>query len=192
MTRALAGVLAGCLVFAAAGLAGAGIPSPDLSFVVLDNTAPGSGEGLATCPIGDGPEFQYMTVTAKRANGTAIQGIPSTSFFFTVTGGNVTITAADAETDVNGEIRFGIVGDETIVWPTELEIGCQIYTVVLNDADTLICNTFDYDENDWVNPIDFSIFGLDFGGTNQKSDFDFDGDVDPIDFSLFGLHFGHQ
>ncbi len=83
MARTLAGVLAGLMVLALAGAASAGIPDPDLSTVVL------TAGGLATCPQRDGPVYQYITVTAKRSDASPIQGIPWSSFFFTVTGGDV-------------------------------------------------------------------------------------------------------
>lgn len=187
MSRILAGVLAGCLVLAIAGVAGAGIPDPDQSQVSL------STGGLTTCPQGDGPAYQYVTVTAKRADSSPIQGIPSSSFFFTVTGGDVTMTAVDSETDVNGVIRFSIVGDEAIAYPNTIGISCQIYTVVLNDSDNLTCNTYDYDLNGTVNPIDFGTFAGDFGTVAPRSDFDWSGgNVNPIDFGSFAGHFGHS
>jgi hypothetical protein len=186
MSRILAGVLAGCLVLAMAGVAGAGIPDPDQSSVALDTG------GLSTCPQGDGPAFQYVTVTAKRADSTPIQGIPSSSFFFSVTGGDVTFNAVDSETDTNGEIRFEVVGDEAIGYPTVLAISCQIYTVVLNDSDNLSCITYDYDLDGDVDPVDFGTFAGDFGAVAPRSDFDWSGgNIDPIDFGSFAGHFGH-
>lgn len=186
MSRILAGVLAGCLVLAIAGVAGAGIPDPDASSVAL------STGGLSTCPTGDGPAFQYVTVTALRSDLSPIQGVPSSSFFFSVTGGNVTINAVDSETDVAGQIRFSVVGDEAIAYPNVVTISCQIYTVVLNDSDNLQCNTYDYDLDGDVDPVDFGTFAGDFGAVAPRSDFDWSGgNIDPIDFGSFAGHFGH-
>lgn len=193
MSRILAGVLAGCLVLAVAGVAGAGIPDPDLSNVALSDNGLGAGYGLTTCPDGDGPAFQYVTVTAKRADTTPIEGIPSGSFFFVVTGGEVTISAVDSYTDSNGEIRFEVIGDETIVNPTDLTITAQIYTVVLSDTDYLRCNTYDYDAVGGVTPTDFGVFAADLGNGSydEKSDFDWSGAENPSDFGSFAGHFGH-
>jgi hypothetical protein len=185
MARTLAGVLAGLLVLAAAGAASAGIPDPDLSNVVL------SAGGLTTCPQGDGPAFQYITVTAKRSDTTPIQGISYTSFFFTVTGGDVTITNVGAETDANGQIQFRVVGDESISGNLTIEV--QIYTVVLNDSDTLPCVTVDLAPNGQVVLEDFAIFGADYGTTNARSDFNWSGGVVNLeDFAIFGAHYGHS
>jgi hypothetical protein len=189
MSRTLAGVLAGCLVLAMATVAGAGIPDADASYVTM--TA--GGQGLSTCPAGDGPAYSYITVTALRTDLSPIQGIPSGSFFFTVVGTgseNVSINAFDTETDASGNIRFQAQGDATVVYGS-LAVSVQIYTVVLSDSDTLWCNTFDYDNDGDVDPVDFSSFAGNFGGSNQNSDFDWDGDVDPVDFSTFAGHFGH-
>ena len=190
MSRTLAGVLAGCLVLAMASIAGAGIPSADDSYVTMD----AGGMGLVTCPAGDASSYGYISVTALRADLTPIQGIPSGSFFFTVTGtgsGNVSINAFDSETNASGVCRFEAQGDGTVAYGS-LTVTVQIYTVVVNDSDTLWCNTYDYDDDGDVDPIDFGTFAGDFaGGTAQRSDFDWDGDVDPIDFGSFAGHFGH-
>ena len=53
---------------------------------------------MTTCPAGDGPPLQHITVYAKRADGSPIAGIASPDFHFDVDG-NVTITAVDEETD---------------------------------------------------------------------------------------------
>ena len=189
MSRTLAGVLAGCLVLSMAAVAGAGIPDADASYVTM--TA--GGKGLSTCPLGDGSPYQYITVTALRTDLSPIQGIPSSNFFFTVTGtgsGNVSIDAVDVETDVSGNIRFEANSSGTVPYGS-LTITVQIYTVVLSDSDLLWCNTYDYDDDGDVDPIDFGQFAGDFGGTSERSDFDWDGDVDPIDFGKFAGHFGH-
>ena len=191
MARTLAGVLAGLMVLALAGAASAGIPDPDLSTVVL------TAGGMATCPQGDGPVYQYITVTAKRSDATPIQGIPWSSFFFTVTGGDVTITHVGAETDVNGQIQFTVQGDEAIAYPGPVAIEVQIYTVVLNDSDNLACNTFDVHPlgapNGAVGVQDFVQFGQDYNTVQPRSDFNWSGGVVGIqDFVLFGQHYNHH
>jgi hypothetical protein len=188
MSRVLTGVLAGCLVLALAGVAGAGIPDPDQSSVAL--TAPA---GMCSCPLGDGPAYRYITVTAKRADSSPIEGIGASNFFFTVTGGSVTIDAVDAQTDVNGEIRFEIVADETIVLldPEYLTVECQVYTIVLNDSENLEVNSVDIDESGTVGLSDFAIFSADYGTSAKRSDFDFSGTVGLSDFAIFSAHYGH-
>ena len=188
MSRTLAGVLVGLLVLAFAATAGAGIPDPDLSFVTL-----GPDPGMTSCPSGDGPVYEYITVTAKRSDASPIQGIPSTSFFFTVTGGNITITAFDAETDANGEIRFTAVADETIelLAPSYLVIECQIYTIVLNDTDNLEVNTFDLDGSGDVGLADFSMFSAMYLTANPRGDYNWNGIVDLPDFGYFSAHYLH-
>jgi len=183
-------ILAVVLVFAMAAAAGAGIPDADQSYVTMSN----GGKGLTTCPAGDASPYSYITVGALRADSSPIQGIPSGSFFFTVTGtgsGNVSINAFDTETDVSGECRFQAQGDGTVLYGS-LTIDVQIYTVVVTMQGTLWCNTYDYDDDGDVDPVDFGTFAGDFaGGTAEKSDFDWDGDVDPVDFGSFAGHFGH-
>ena len=187
MARTLVGVLAGLTVLAAVGVANAGIPDPDLSTVVL------SAGGLATCPAGDGPVYRYITVTAKRADATPIQGIPWSSFFFVVGGGDVNITHVDAETDVNGQIRFTVDDDEVIAWSGPVTIEVQIYTVVLNDSDNLRCNTFDLNPDGTVGLQDFVIFSQDYGGVHERTDFNWSGGATGLqDFVLFGQHYGHH
>lgn len=188
MSRMVVGVLVGLLLLGVAGVANAGIPDPDLSSCVL-----GPAAGMATCPAGDGPAYQNITVTAKRSDTTPIEGIPYSSFFFTVTGGDVTITHVDDETDANGEIRFEMVGDETIVLldPDFLTIEVQIYTVVLNDSDDLECNSYDINQDDAVGLADFSAFSQDYGSAEKRSDFNWDGTVGLADFSQFSQHYGH-
>jgi hypothetical protein len=182
-------ILAGVLVLAMAAAAGAGIPDADQSFITMQN----GGKGLNTCPAGDANPYSYITVTALRNDLTPIQGIPSSDFFFTVTGtgsGNVSINAFDSETSASGEIRFQAQGDGTVLYGS-LSVSVQIYTVVLNSTATLWVNTYDFDDNGTVNPVDLVTFASDFGGTNERSDYDWDGDVDPVDLVKFAGHFGH-
>jgi hypothetical protein len=186
MARTLAGVLAGLMVLAAAGAASAGIPDPDLSTVVL------TAGGLATCPAGDAATYQYITVTAKRSDATPIQGIPWSSFFFTVTGGDVTLTHVDTETDVNGQIRFTVQANAAIAYPGPVTVEVQIYTVVLNDSDNLPCNTYDLVLDGTVGLQDFVIFSQDYGLVRPRTDFNWSGGTTGLqDFVLFGQHYGH-
>ncbi len=184
MSRTFAGILVGLLILGAASASMAGIPDPDNSSVT-----PGATAGFATCPAGDGPAYQYLTVTALRADLSPIQGIPSTSFFFTITGGNVTVGEVGTETDANGQIQFTLTGDETIVGDITIEV--QIYTVALNDSDTLSCNSFDINEDGTVGVQDATLFVADYGSAAQRSDFNWDGGVGVQDATLFVAHYGH-
>jgi hypothetical protein len=178
------GVLAGLFVLGIAAGAAAGVPDPDLSTVVL-----GPAAGMATCPAGDGPAFEYLTVTAKRVDDSPIAGIPYTSIFFTATGGDVSILHVGEETDGNGEIAFTVVGNETIIG--DITVEAQIYTVALNDSDTLSCNSFDINEDGTVGVQDATLFVADYGTTAQRSDFNWDGTVGVQDATLFVAHYGH-
>jgi hypothetical protein len=183
-------VLVVSLVLGLVAPASAGIPDADASHVTM--TA--QGKGLSTCPAGDGDDYSYITVTALRSDLTPIQGIPSNSFFFTITGsgsGNVSINAYDSETDASGVIRFQAHGDGVVAYGS-LTIQVQIYTVVLNDSDLLWCNTFDYDGNGTVNPVDFVAFASYYGSSSEMGDFDWDGTVNPVDFVEFASHYGHS
>jgi hypothetical protein len=179
------------LVFAVlacvAGATSAGTPDPDKSFVTLTKTDP---DGMATCPALDALPYQYVRVDARRSDNTPIQGIPYTSFFFTVTGGSVNITNVDAATDVSGQIRFQ-ADDAASLALGSVTVECQIYTVVLNDSDVLGVNTFDINGDGSVGGQDFSLFVSDYGTAAARSDFNWDGSVAGQDFSLFVAHYGH-
>jgi hypothetical protein len=188
MSRTFAAILAGLLILGAASVSMAGIPDPDESDVVM-----GPDAGMCTCPSGDGPAYQYVTVYAERDDSSPIQGIPSTSFFFTVTGGDCTFTGVQAETDANGMIEFEVTGDETIVeYSTGITIEVQIYTVALNQSDTLLCNSVDINESGDVGVQDATLFVADYGTTNTRSDFNWDGTVGVQDATIFVAHYGHN
>jgi len=184
MARAFVSVLAGLIVLGAAGVVSAGVPDPDESMVTV-----GTDGGLVTCPAGDGPAYEYVTVTAKRSDSTPIEGIPYDSIFFTVTGGDVAILHVDAETDENGEIRYTVVGNETIIGSITVE--AQIYTVSLNDSDTIDCNSFDINDDGTVGVQDATLFVADYNSAAQRSDFNWDGQVGVQDATLFVAHYNH-
>jgi hypothetical protein len=191
MSRTFVSVLVLAMVAAAAGVATAGIPDPDASSVTL-----GPDAGMVTCPAGDAPAYEHITVEARRVDLTPIAGIPFDSFFFTVTGGDVTITCTSVppETDAAGQIQFEMVGDETIIaLPPDpaLEVACQIYTVILNSTDTIPVNSFDIDGNGQVGLSDFGIFSSIYLTTDPRGDFDWNGSVGLSDFGLFSAHYLH-
>ncbi|MBD3366760.1 MAG: hypothetical protein GF405_01135 [Candidatus Eisenbacteria bacterium] len=185
MSRVLASILAGCLILAVASAAGAGIPDPDQSSIAA------STGGLTTCPLGDGPAFQYVTVTALRSDSTPIQGIDSSNFFFSATGGSVTITAVDSQTDVNGRIRFEVVSDESITFGNSVTIDCSIYTIALSSSVDVDCNSFDIDGSGSVGLADLAFFAGDYGTSAGRSDFDWNGTVGLADLAFFATHYGH-
>ncbi len=186
------------MVLAIASVACAGIPDPTLSTIALDTQ--GVKAGLMTCYNGDADAYEFILVTAKSADTNPIEGIPYSSFFFTVTGGDCTFTAQTTETDMNGEIQFSVVADESIAHPdgpmvvgVPIEIGVQIYTVVLDGTVFLTCNTVDYDVMGDVDPIDFGKFAADYPVAipyEERSDFNWDNAVDPLDFGRFAAHYG--
>ena len=186
MLRIPACLMLGLVLVATA--ASAGIPDPDFSTVEL-----GPDAVLATCPAGDGPTFEYVTVIAKRADGTPIQGIQAEDIFFTTSGGDVSIYAYDAETDVNGEIRYLAVGNERIYWepPDGVSIECQIYTIVLNDIDYMPANSFDINGDGCVGLTDFAYFASDYLTGAFRSDYDGNGIVGLTDFAYFASHYLH-
>jgi hypothetical protein len=188
MLRTLAVVVAGLTILA--GTAVAGIPDPDYSTVTL-----GPDQNMVSCPGGEGPTYEFVTVNARRADNTPIAEIPSTSFFFTITGGNVTMTCTSVppETDVNGDIQFNMVADETIelLSPSELGVECMIYTIVLNDYDGLQVNTFDLNGNGCVDLADFSMFSSIYLTNNPRGDYNWSGQVDLPDFGMFSAHYLH-
>lgn len=184
MSRTFAGILVGILFLGAASVSMAGIPDADLSDVVLTPDA-----GMCTCPAGDGPAYEYVEITAKRSDGSAISGIPYSSFFFTVTGGDVTFTEQQVETSATGLIQFDVVGDETIIGDITVEV--QIYTVALNQSDTLSCNSVDMNDDDGVGVQDATLFVAAYGTTNAAADFNWDGGVGVQDATIFVAHYGH-
>lgn len=190
MTRSIVGALVGLLVLSFAVGASAGIPDPDNSTVVLTDT---SAPGMTTCSAGDGSVYQYIKVTAKNSLANPIQGIPYSSFFFTVTGYDVTFTHVDAETDANGEIRFTCIGDEGIVQvaPNYLGIDVQIYTVALTNGAQLECNSYDMNEDGTVGLADFGMFSAIYGTNATEGDYNWDGTVGLADFGMFSAHYGH-
>jgi hypothetical protein len=103
----------------------------------------------------------------------------------------------DAETDASGNIRFEVSYTGPIAHGS-ITVTVQIYTVVVNDSDALWFNTFDYDLNGEVNPVDFVEFAADFGPGNydERSDFDWTPgtppEINPIDFVEFAAHWTHS
>ncbi len=185
--KTLSVVVTALLVFAA-NIASADAPDADLSSLML-----GPDLGMTTCPAGDGPVSQYITVTVRTPSASPIGRIPYNCFFFCVTGGDIRITPVDLETNAQGRIRFECFGEESIAAPG-ITLGMQIYTVVLNDTFDLDCKAFDLfeDSNGWLNLQDFIEFSGDYGLEVERRDYDWSGGpVGPQDFILFSAHYGH-
>jgi outer membrane protein assembly factor BamB len=167
----------------------------DQSFVTLTNE---NLPHLITCPAGDAPVYQNLKVTCKDNGGTPLPGISASMFVFTL--GNVdalwygtlscTFTAVDSQTDNNGEIRFTLRGDTSIVG--NISIRATVQTIPLNDIDILTCKSPDYFCDGAVILGDFVVFGQDYGRTRWRSDFTGDGPVGLGDFVVFGQHYGHH
>ena len=203
MSRTLAVVVTAVMVFAVALPAMAGIPDPDNSRVELVTTSPATKDGLATCPIGDGPAYKYIKVIVQDSTPSPIAEVPSASVYFVFTGGECTPTCVSVppETDSNGEILFELVGDERIVGYSNgidstspaLTVECQVYTVVLNDSDLLDCNSLDVNNDLKVGGQDGAYFSTDFGtSNNERCDWNWDNVVGGQDGAYYSTHFGHD
>jgi C1A family cysteine protease len=169
---------------------------PDQSFVTL--TAD-SAAGMTTCPAGDGPAYCYVKVTVRDGAGDPVPGIPSGEFDITVApaggaqyngGFSCTVTAVDAQTDADGEIRFGVTGDTSI--SGDVNVTVVVSGTAINDLDVLPCVTFDIVMDGVIDLLDFIEFADDYGTTAVRSDFDWSGSVDLMDFILFAGHYHHS
>jgi hypothetical protein len=174
---------------------------PDQSFVTL--TAE-EYSGLTTCPHGDGSAgtdvYEYVKVTVKNTSGIPVAGIPASDFLFTVTAPPETyyygwllyvFTEVDSETNANGEIRFTVKSDTSVVGNIIIKV--IVRSVQLTDSDSLACNSYDINVDGAVDLVDFAMFTHDYvqDPTAQRSDFDWDGTVDMIDFAMFTTHYLH-
>jgi len=171
------------------------IPHPSYSFVTLTHT---NMPGLITCPAGDGFAYQYVKVTVKNSVGNPLSGIPADEFSFAISNAEAawygilscTFIPVDAETNANGEIRFTVTSDTSIVG--DIQVRATVMGVLLNDVDLLSCKSMDYDTDGDVDLGDFTVFGQDWGTTAWRSDFTWDGSVNLADFTTFGQHWGHS
>jgi hypothetical protein len=185
MVRAIAFLCIGLsLVPTAAGV----LPDPEQSYITLYPDG-----GMASCPAGDGPVFEYITVALRADDLTPIEGVPWTEFFFTVTGGDVTITHVTDATDPVGQIDFDVIADATIISfdPDFLTIECTVLSVVLNDIGELGVNSFDLDESGCVDLVDFGLFTSIYRTADPRGDFNWSGDVGLGDFGMFSAHYLH-
>lgn len=163
--------------------------------------------GLTTCPVGDGPAYQYLKVTCRNANGNPLPGIKSDLFDFTVTEasgthyvGNLScsflpVAPDDVKspiviaTNSQGEIFFEVVGDTTIIG--NISIHVTVTGVLLNDTENLSCKSYDINCDGIVDCLDFDLFSSDYRGESGfvwRSDFNWDGLMGLSDFSMFALH----
>ncbi len=169
--------------------------SPDESFITLTDEIT---TGMTTCPLGDGPLYQYAMVTVENQQGVPIEGITAEEIEFFVSDAGAswfgtlscTFTAVDLQTNANGEIRFEIQGDTSILG--DISITATVLGIPLNDIDYLSCISMDYEPDGDVDLADFIQFGNDWGTTNPESDFDWSGGIIELnDFITFGSHWGH-
>jgi hypothetical protein len=169
---------------------------PDLSFVTLTHT---NLPGLNTCPAGDAAAYRYVKVTVLDSHGNSRPEITSEQFDFTIFPDlttqwyepfGCTLVPADLQTNSNGEIRFTLQGDTSIIG--DIRIRVAVMGVPLNDVDVLSCKSPDYYVDGLVVLGDFVIFGQDYGGTAWRSDFTWDGTVGLGDFVIFGQHWTHH
>ena len=181
---------------------GRSIPDPDQSFVTLTGE---SAAGMTTCPQGDGAIYEYLKVTCRDANGDPIEGIQSGEFEFTVSSipgdtawfrqgvqsylDDTIFVAADSETDANGEIRFTIQGDTSIVGNITIEV--TVRGVPINDVDMLLCNSYDINTDGIVGLPDFGMFSAMYLTNDYRGDYDWNGIVGLSDFARFSAHYLH-
>jgi parallel beta-helix repeat protein len=166
---------------------------PVLSSVLL------SSGGLVTCPAGDGPAYQYITVMVNDFDDEPIPDVPAEEFLFSVNPTNdtqwygtfgCTFTPIDSETNTNGMIRFEVKGETSIIG--NIMIQATVMGYQFQDTDVLSCKSMDYDVNGKVGLGDFVLFGQDYGGTSWRSDFTGDSRVSLSDFVMFAQHYGHH
>lgn len=164
------------------------LPDPELSDITLSPD-----DGMASCPAGDGPVYEYIIVALKASDATPIEGIPWTEFFFSVTGGDVTVDHVTDATDPAGVIRFDMVADDAVVLlgPELLTIECTVLSVVLNDTEELSVNSFDLNEDGCVDEADFAVFTSIYTTADPRGDFSWNGQVGLSDLGLFSAHYLH-
>ena len=114
MLRACVCLAVAVAVVSLAGSATAGIPDPNFSYVDV-----GPDGGMTTCPSGDGPALQYVTVTALRSDMTPIQGIPSSSL------------RGPESTSDKGVVTMAVAGrPPTASGPTGLKVALGVFAGV--------------------------------------------------------------
>jgi hypothetical protein len=141
--------------------------------------------------------YKHVKVTVKDTGGNPRGDIPANEFTFTL--GNAgaswygtlscTFIPVDPVTDANGEIRFEMKGDTSIIG--NITIQATVQSIPLNDIDTLPCKSGDYDTNGGSSLGDFVTFASDYGKAGWRSDFSGDGLVSLGDFVSFAGHYGH-
>lgn len=174
------------------------LPDPYTSAVTITQ---GSPQGLATCPAGDGPTFQYIAVNLRNLKGDPISQVPAdditlsveatatTEYYGTL---SCTFTPIDATSDANGDIRFQVVADTSIVG--DITIKATVRDYAINNTVGLKCNSFDANVDGVVDLSDLSLFSTVY---NKTYDWHFDYNWDGIavslsDFAIFSSHYQHS
>lgn len=170
------------------------IPDPIFSYVTTTNE---SAPGLITCPAGDGSEFEYLVVSVRDSNNDPIPGIAAEDFEFEVTSdgdyyGNLTFTfnAADEMTDVNGEIRFSMISDTSLVGTAEINVIVQ--NVALEETGAVFAKSYDMNLDGAVNIADLGVFASHYQTTAWQADYNWDGNVNIADLGMFAAHYQHS
>jgi len=185
---------------------------PDASDVLLTGSPD---EGLTTCPLGDGPSYDYLLIAVKNKYGLGIPRIRETQFSFEVRpvadaryygepsctfiayGPSVSNRPGFIMTNMDGEILFKIIGDTTMIGSFEIDVIINIpdvdkptmNEVHLNDVAVLPCKSFDIDCNGHVDCPDQIQFNADYAkAAGWFSDFNWDSHVDEADKKMFLLH----
>jgi len=169
---------------------------PEQSTVVLSSE---NMPGMITCPAGDGAAYEHLLVTLRNSGGNPVPDVPANHFIISVAPQpgtqhystlSCTFTPVDAQTNANGEIRFTVRGDTSIIG--DIQVSVTVQEILLNDQPLLSCKSFDVDVTGTVSGTDFVIFGQQWGSTEWDCDFTWDGVVGGSDFVMFGQHWGHH
>ncbi len=170
------------------------LPDPINSYVTATNE---SAPGLVTCPAGDGSEFEYLVVSVRDSNNDPIPGIAAEDFEFEVTSdgdyfGNLTFTfnAADEMTDANGEIRFSLISDTSLVGDAEISVAVR--DVLLEDTGVVFAKSYDLNLDGFVTLPDLGIFASYYNTVAWEADYNWDGQVSLPDLGMFAAHYQHS
>ena len=168
------------------------IPDPEFSYVELS----GDG-GLLTCPAGDTSNYEYLVVGLRDLNNEPLSGISASEFEFSVdyTGDSYETVSFEfiPETNMtneNGELRFSISADSTLIGNAEISVSAMAVNLIENvDLDV---KSFDLNYDGSVSIADLGMFASEYNTNSSNSDFDWRGFVNIVDLGMFAAHYGHS
>lgn len=170
---------------------------PYISIITLSQDG---NQVLTTCPAGDSTLSTYIIVHLYSLTGVPIDNIPAsavtlnmqvmtgTEYFGTPA---CTFTPVDSVSDGNGQIRFQVIGDTSIVG--DIEISAATWGNPVHNTLTLRCNSVDFNTDGVVNLSDAGFFTSAFHGEyDWRCDYVYDGVLNLSDISAFAQHNGHS